>query len=156
MQSEDRKLEEFVAMCRRAGLKATQQRMEIFRELMRSTEHPDAETLCKRVRQRVPSLSLDTLYRTLRMLEEKGVIHRVRWGGERARFDPDTKPHHHFICTVCGRIEDVHTDAFDHLPTPVEVEDIGQVDTTYIELRGRCRSCQEKEMAAAGSDPGDA
>ena len=135
---------EFVDACRRQGVKATHQRTEILRELVRTEEHPDAETLYARVRRRIPALSLDTVYRTLRMLEEKGVIGRVGSIRERARFDANTRRHHHFVCSACGRIGDFYSADLDHLPVPQDVNAMGRVETVYVELRGRCRTCQAK------------
>jgi len=143
MQSTDEKLAELVTLCREAGLKATHQRLEIFRELVQTDEHPDAETLYARVRERIPSLSLDTMYRTLRMLEEKGIISRVGCIKERARFDSNRKPHHHFVCSACGLIADFYSDALDHFPIPPQVSRMGGVDTVHVELRGKCTACRE-------------
>jgi len=137
-----RSVAEFVDACRRQGVKATHQRAEIFRELVGTTEHPDAETLYRRVRQRIPAISLDTVYRTLKLLEDKGIIARVRSMGDRARFDANTDRHHHFVCCECGIIGDFYSDVLDRFPVPREVAEIGCVDGVYVELRGRCRKCQ--------------
>jgi Fur family peroxide stress response transcriptional regulator len=143
-QKTARSVAEFVDACRRQGVKATHQRTEILRELVGTTEHPDAETLYRRVRQRIPAISLDTVYRTLKLLEDKGIIARVRSLGNRARFDANTDRHHHFVCCECGMIGDFYSDALDHFPVPREVAEIGCVDGVYVELRGRCRKCQRK------------
>ena len=72
-----RRIEGFTALCRAEGLKVTHQRTEIYRELARTDEHPDALAIYRRVRRRIPSISFDTVYRALRLLENKGVIRRV-------------------------------------------------------------------------------
>ncbi len=135
---------DFLESCRNQGIKATHQRMEILRELVDTDEHPDAETLYKRVRRRIPTISLDTVYRTLRLLEDKGVIARVGSAQERARFDAHTDRHHHFVCTECGLIGDVYSEALDRFAAPPEVSAMGSVDGVYVELRGRCRKCQQE------------
>lgn len=137
-----RSVAEFVDACRRQGVKATHQRTEILRELVGTTEHPDAETLFRRVRQRIPAISLDTVYRTLKLLEDKGIISRVRSMGDRARFDANTDRHHHFVCCECGMIGDFYSDVLDRFPVPRKVAEMGCVDGVYVELRGRCRKCQ--------------
>ncbi|MDX9981465.1 MAG: Fur family transcriptional regulator [Lentisphaeria bacterium] len=96
----------FAERCREAGLKATHQRIEIYRELCRTDEHPDAETIYRRVKDRMSAISFDTVYRTLKTLEEKGLIARVGSPLERFRFDANLESHQHFICNVCGRIID--------------------------------------------------
>ncbi|MBT3192261.1 MAG: transcriptional repressor [Verrucomicrobia bacterium] len=140
----DQRVKSFIAACRQHGIKATQQRMEILRELASTEEHPDAETVFARVRKRLPTISLDTVYRTLRTLEENEIISRVGSMRERARFDANTAPHHHFVCSDCGLIGDFYCDELQGFPPPPEVADMGSVDSVYIELRGRCRACQIK------------
>lgn len=133
---------DFAAACRRQGIKATRQRLEILRELAATGEHPDAETIFRRVRKRIPAISLDTVYRTLRTLEEKSVIARVPSLKDRARFDANLDRHHHFVCAVCGRIDDFYSAALDGFVPPRAVADLGAVESVHVELRGRCRKCQ--------------
>ena len=138
----EKQVESFLASCRRHGIRVTHQRTEILRELASTEEHPDAETLYRRVRRRIPAMSLDTVYRTLRMLEYKGVISRVGSVRDKARFDANTDRHHHFVCCECGMIGDFYSDVLDRFPVPREVAEMGSVDGVYVELRGRCRKCQ--------------
>jgi Fur family peroxide stress response transcriptional regulator len=140
----EKRVADFVKVCRRQGVKATHQRTEILRELAGMAEHPDAETIHARVRQRIPAISVDTVYRTLRLLEDRGVIARVGSMRDRARFDANTDRHHHFVCTECGLIGDFYSEALDRFQVPREVAEIGSVDGVYVELRGRCRKCQLK------------
>lgn len=137
----DRRIQEFVEACRTHGIKTTNQRMEILQELASSDQHPDAESLFLGVRKRLPSLSLDTVYRTLRLFEERGIISRVGSTKERARFDANSERHHHFICTECGMIGDFYSKELDRLQPPSEVEAFGTTDSVYIELRGICKAC---------------
>ena len=146
----ERRVAEFLELCRRQGVKATHQRTEILRELAGSAEHPDAETILSRVRQRFPTVSVDTVYRTLKLLEDKGVIARVGSMRDRARFDANTDRHHHFVCTECGMIGDFYSDAMDQLPVPREVSEMGSVQGVYVELRGICRTCKQKAVKAEG------
>jgi len=136
----------FLDICRRQGVKATHQRTEILRELAGSDEHPDAETILTRVRQRIPAISVDTIYRTLKLLEDKGVIARVGPMRDRARFDANKDRHHHFVCTECEMIGDFYSDALDRFPVPREVSEMGCVEGVYVELRGICRQCKQKAM----------
>ncbi|MEA3546759.1 MAG: Fur family transcriptional regulator, partial [Thermodesulfobacteriota bacterium] len=96
----------FEQACRAAGLKLTHQRLEIFRELAISTDHPSAETLYKRLKKRLPTISLDTIYRTLSTLEEKKLIKRVQTLENQARFEAQMTQHHHLICDKCKQIID--------------------------------------------------
>jgi len=146
----EKRVAEFLKVCRRQGIKATHQRTEILRELAGSEEHPDAETILVRVRQKIPAISVDTVYRTLRLLEDSGVIARVGSMRDRTRFEANTERHHHFVCTECGMIGDFYSDAMDRLPVPREVSEMGSVEGVYVELRGICQNCKQKATRTEG------
>ncbi len=143
MQKQDSGLETFKVRCRAAGLRATPQRLEILRELMATEEHPDAETLFRRVRRRLPTISLDTVYRTLWSLEEKGLIACVGAPVERYRFDGNLRKHHHFVCTRCGAVRDFYSDRFDGLSAPAAVKELGEPESIQVEVRGVCAACRK-------------
>ena len=142
-------LADFLKLCRRRGIKATHQRAEIYTELARTDEHPDADTVYRRVRKRVPTISLDTVYRTLHVLEAKGVISRIGALGERTRFDANTDRHHHFVCTGCGLVRDFYSTELDSFSAPREVAAMGAVKSVYIQLRGLCKRCARKRGGSA-------
>ena len=140
-----RRLGRFRDVCRHAGMKLTHQRTEIFREVARTDDHPDAQTIYGRVRERIPAVSLDTVYRNLWLLDDLGLITTVGPPRERARFDGNTAPHHHFICSQCGMAQDFYSREFDELRPPSEVEAMGSVQATHVELRGLCLRCRKQE-----------
>lgn len=140
----DKRIKALADVSRLYGVKATHQRTEIYRELVRTDEHPDAETVYTRVRRRIPAISLDTVYRTLRLLEKKGIISRVGCLGERTRFDANTDRHSHFVCTKCGFIGSFHQDEWNHFRAPSEVESMGTVNSIHVELTSLCKACQGK------------
>jgi Fur family peroxide stress response transcriptional regulator len=140
----DRRTRVFSGVCRRYGVKATHQRTEIYRELARTNEHPNAETIYARVRKRVPAISLDTVYRTLRLLEKKGLISRVGSLGEKTRFDANIDRHHHFVCTECGFMGDFYSEEWNDFRAPSDVMAMGTVNSIHVELRGLCKACQMK------------
>ncbi|HZK28792.1 MAG TPA: transcriptional repressor [Clostridia bacterium] len=152
MQKEqiEKRVAEFLKLCRQQNVKATHQRTEILRELAANEEHPDAETILVRVREKIPAISVDTVYRTLRLLEDRGVIARVGSVRDKARYDANTDRHHHFVCTACGMIGDFYSDAMDRVPVPLEVAEMGSVEGVYVELRGICRTCKQKAMSTEG------
>jgi len=138
------RLAAFADACRQHGIKATHQRMEILRHLAGTEEHPDAETVYRNVRKRMPALSLDTVYRTLKLFEEKGMIVRMGAMKERARFDANTSRHHHFVCTQCGLVRDFCEETFNNLKASQEVPEAGCVHSVHVELRGLCRTCRTR------------
>ena len=141
----ERRVQAFVRTCRQQGLKITHQRMEIFRELAASAAHPDAETVFQAVSQRVPSISPDTVYRTLATLEVEGLIRKVSPLVEKARYDANTERHHHFICTVCGLVRDFYSADLDDLPIPPVVKTLGEIESAQVEVRGICSACAQRK-----------
>ena len=143
----ERRMIRFEQVCRGAGVKLTHQRMEIFREVARTDDHPDAETVYRAVRKRIPTVSLDTVYRALWLFGDLGLITPLGPPRERTRFDANLRRHHHFVCRRCGLTRDFYSDAFDELRLPQSVRTIGSVETTHVEARGVCRKCATKEEA---------
>ena len=140
----EKRVAHFVERCRRLGIRVTHQRLEVFRELAGSEDHPSADCVFRSVRRRVPTVSLDTIYRTLNMLAEEGVIARVGALSDRARFDGNADRHHHFVCTKCGLIRDLYCRDFDDLSPPQGVSSMGKVKSIHVEIRGVCSSCASK------------
>lgn len=138
----EERLRHFRESCRRRGLKMTPQRLEIFRELAATSDHPSVETVHQRIRERMPSVSLDTVYRTLATLQEHGFVSRVEVLDDRARYDANLERHHHFVCVRCQQVTDVVWPELDDMPFPAEAQGWGDVDRVYAEIRGACGSCR--------------
>ncbi|HRR29610.1 MAG TPA: Fur family transcriptional regulator, partial [Victivallales bacterium] len=147
MQNKTKKqnsIQKFRKLCRDSGLKFTQQRFEIFNELIISTVHPDAMIIFKNIRKKIPSISFDTVYRTLRTFEEKGIIKLIGVWGDKQRFDGNNEKHHHFICLACGKILDINDNEIDNLVIPREVYKVGYPKYIHVEIRGICSDCNCK------------
>ena len=134
----------FERVCRDAGIRLTHQRLEIFREVAQSVDHPDAEMVCRRVRERMPTVSLDTVYRTLWLLNAHHLINTLGPSRERARFDANLARHHHFVCVRCGSTRDFHSEELNELKLPSSARAFGRIETTLVEVRGVCRECSGK------------
>jgi len=129
---------------RHAGVKLTHQRLEIFREVAKSGDHPDAETVFKGVRERLPMISLDTVYRTLWLLLDLGLLTTLGPPKGRVRFDANMSSHHHFVCMKCGMTRDFCSKKFDQLKIPDTVKTLGSVQITQVQVRGICLRCSKK------------
>jgi Fur family transcriptional regulator, peroxide stress response regulator len=141
----DRRLDRLASTVRAAGVKLTHQRLEVFRELASSLEHPDAEAVFRAVRKRVPTLSIDTVYRTLWMLSNLGLVTTLGPRRESVRFDANLDHHHHYVCVRCGLARDFVSADLDALGIPDAVKALGRVVTTQVEVRGVCRRCAMTE-----------
>ena len=142
-----KRMQRFEQICRESGIKLTHQRIEIFRELAQSGEHPDAESVYQEVRKRMPTVSMDTVYRTLWMLNDLGLISTLGPARERTRFDANLKRHHHFVCVRCGLMRDFNSDDLDGLNVQKSVMEVGEAESTHIEVRGVCHECANKGKA---------
>lgn len=130
---------------RELGFKLTHQRLEIFHVVATAENHPSAEEVYKRVRPKMPTISFDTVYRTLAFFERQGVIDRVQHLDDRTRYDPNTSPHYHLVCTRCKKIQDLYWPTLDDLEIPEETSGWGEIKGKYLELRGICQECLDKE-----------
>jgi Fe2+ or Zn2+ uptake regulation protein len=89
------------------GLRATSQRLVIHDALVRARRHVTAEQVREAVAHRLPGVSLPTVYATLDLLEELGLVRRLRAGAGAVLYDPRAEPHEHAVCRVCGAVEDL-------------------------------------------------
>lgn len=137
-------LRRFGDACREAGLKLTHQRLEIFGELVRSPDHPSAEALHQRLRRKIPTLSLDTVYRTLATFARHGMIKKVETVESQARYEVTLVRHHHLICSRCNTIMDFQWPLVDEAALPEEVTGWGRVDNRSVVVYGTCKNCLKR------------
>ncbi len=137
-------LEQLKQLCNEAGIKLTHQRLEIFRELMAVSDHPSAELIHKRLHQKLPTIAIDTVYRTLATFNELGLVKKLHIMNERTLFDTNLDIHHHFICLSCKKVSDIYWSDFDNTMLPGVVEGMGMVQSRHLEIHGVCNSCLNK------------
>ena len=140
-----RRMEQYRDGCSKAGVKLTYQRFVIMEELARTHGHPDTEMIHHAVRQRIPMISLDTVYRTLWLLRDLKLIESLGSIQDRVRFDANPNPHHHFVCSRCGDTHDFYYEKFNQLSVPATVFEMGSVETIRVEMRGQCNRCNLTE-----------
>ncbi len=131
---------------RELGLKLTPQRLAILEVLEGNTEHPSAEDIYKQLKSRYPSLSLTTVYNTLEVLAGAGELQEIRIRANKRHFDPNPAPHGHFLCRICGAIDDVETG-------PLEIQAPLQTKGYFVEkyapyFYGICPRCRERDRGS--------
>src|SRR4028118_2321432 len=93
------------ALCTAKGLRITEQRRTIARILSEAEDHPDVETLHERAAAVDPKISIATVYRTVRLFEEAGILERHEFGDGRSRYEAASDEHHdHLIDVETGRV----------------------------------------------------
>jgi Fur family peroxide stress response transcriptional regulator len=143
-QNSEARMNTFRAKCREAGLRITPQRMAVYKVLMESTAHPSAEAVFRQVRQTFPSISLDTVNRTLLTLSDMGLAFVVEGSGDAKRFDANLKNHQHFKCLKCKRIIDFHHEAFDRIEVPQNLTARFTVLRKTVYVEGLCDRCSKR------------
>jgi Fur family peroxide stress response transcriptional regulator len=131
-------------ICRREGLALTAQRRAILDELCGRTDHPTADDLYEAIQPRVPGLSRTTVYRVLDTLVDLGVLKKVAHSGGAARFDPNTKRHHHLICESCGDLGDLPSSLVPDIPVGRVPSEGFEIRDYSIQFTGLCARCRKK------------
>jgi len=98
---------ELAELLRERGLRATSQRVVMHRLLRDRDRHVSAEELLSEASEKLPGVSLPTVYATLELFEQLGIVRRVNGGGGTLLWDTRAEAHGHMICSRCGRIEDM-------------------------------------------------
>jgi Fe2+ or Zn2+ uptake regulation protein len=129
---------------RAAGHRVTLPRLLVHRHLRRGDRHLTAEQLHSELAPQHPSLSPATVYATLDLLEDLGLVRRVNTAGGSTIYDTRTRSHHHVVCRHCGRIEDIDA-AIDAEPARRAAAATGfTIDHAELQLTGLCRACQAR------------
>lgn len=145
----DPKMEAFCQRCRQARRKVTPQRMAVYKALLETKEHPSAETVFRRIRWAFPSISLDTVNRTLLTLNDMGVAFIVEGSGDAKRYDANLEVHQHFKCVACRRIIDFRHPPFDEIDIPKNLKARFSVLRATVYLEGLCNACRRDAKSAA-------
>ncbi len=103
-------------LCIEKGLKMTDQRRVIARVLSESQDHPDVEAVHRRATSIDPNISIATVYRTVRLFEEAGILAKHDFGDGRARYEETPDEHHdHLIDIQSGQVIEFHNDEIEEL-----------------------------------------
>ncbi len=137
----DQVISSFIKKCEENNLKVTPQRIAIYKELVKSKNHPSINHIYERIKPLYPTISLDTINRTLLTFAEIGIANIVEGSGSPKRFDPNIENHHHFICLNCNTIIDFSSNYFDNIEIPKELEENTKVIRKKIVLEGFCSKC---------------
>ena len=140
-------------MRRATHKRATRQLEAVFQALQGDPTHPFADEIYRRVRKKLPRISLATVYRNLQRLAEDGKIHTVLLGERVARYDPETSDHDHFICESCGRVIDLFLERDRQVDLTPLVSDGYIVTTHNLTVYGFCQVCAGQGETAESPRP---
>lgn len=120
-----------------SGLRMTRQRQEVYRTLMQERNHPTANDVFMRVKDRLPNISLATVYNCLEALVQHGIIRQVNFERESSRYCPNLSEHGHFHDAVTGVIHDVDFKPGINLSDVLQLPPGAMIEDVEITLRGK-------------------
>ncbi len=123
------------------GIKPSYQRIKVFDYLLKNRNHPTVDKIYKELISEIPTLSKTTVYNTLKLFHEKGIVLIINIEDNETRFDADISNHGHFKCKICGDINDFELEKNNiNLPKLKEYA----IDEQHIYLKGVCPNCKKK------------
>ena len=143
-------LEEFKNIIKADGLKFTSQREAILQTLYENPQHFTSENLYMLVKQKHPDLNIGiaTVYRTLALLEESGLVSSISLGIQGKKFEIANKPHHdHLICEACGKIIEFENEKIEELQHQIAKENDFILTDHLMQLYGICPECRKKKTS---------
>jgi len=134
----------------------TRQRRVILEVLEKLNSHPTADEVYEAVRERLPRISLSTVYHNLELLCDRGMIQMLEVGCSKKHFDCDTRDHYHVRCARCGRVENLPIEPFSYLERALRHLSDYEVTGHKLELIGICPQCRQKEAEEDSSSDAEA
>ena len=130
------------------GVKPSLQRIAIMGYLMEHLTHPTADTIFNDLYHSIPTLSKTTVYNTLKLLEEHGVILAINIDEKNTRYDADISLHAHFKCKKCGCVKDFPLENISVLKNVNDSEDF-VITECQVYFKGYCKQCKETDVIAS-------
>lgn len=132
----------------------TGQRRVIARVLSDAGDHPDVEELYRRAAARDPRISIATVYRTVRLFEERGILERRDFGGGRARYEPTEHGHHHHLIDIdTGRVIEFSDADHDRVLAAIAAQLGFELVSHRLELFGRRHAAPGRAASHPTSEP---
>lgn len=132
------------SLLREKGFKVTPQRLAIYKVLANSKAHPSAEMIFQQLQPYYPTMSLATVYKTVEILKEIGLIQVLNAGEDSFRYDADTSMHTHIRCLQCGRVDDLHDIDLVSFVGEVAQKTQYRLAGQQFYFYGYCPACQGK------------
>jgi len=122
--------------------RTTKQRKAIINFLSNNKTHPTADVIYEGVKKEIPNISIGTIYRNLRVLEENGLVTAVGVQGNLGRYEEKQENHYHFRCEKCGKVFDINETVDEELNERVAGRTGLKIHSHQLEFRGLCKDCQ--------------
>lgn len=126
-------------------LRHSKQRDRIYEYLLYTKIHPSADMIYEDLRLEMPNLSLGTVYRNLKVLEEMGKVRRVTTLQNMERYDAVCHDHGHFVCENCGCVKNLKSLDMEEINHICGADALGTINRMNITLSGICKECIEQQ-----------
>ena len=133
-------------MLRDRGFKVTPQRLAIYDILAKTKAHPSAEMIFSELQPLYPTMSLATVYKTIDILNEIGLVQILNVGEDSFRYDAETDNHPHVRCLDCNRVDDLHGADVSAFVDTVSSSTSYQLTGQQFYFFGICPECQQKKI----------
>ena len=137
-----------IVALRRKGYKATPQRIAICRFALHSRDHPSAKRVFNKIRETYPTVSLATVYTTLEILKELGLVQELNFPQGQTRFDSYMKPHINLVYLRCGNIRDLDGLTAQEIVGRVASAAKFTVTGQRLDLYGVCEKCKTRSLSS--------
>ncbi len=135
-------------LLRGKGFKVTPQRLAVYEALSKTKAHPNAEAIYNELQPHYPTMSLATVYKTLDILSEIGLIQILNVGEESFRYDANTDSHPHVRCMACGRVDDIFDVDDAAFMDKIAEKTAYRISGKQFYFYGICPECQKKMKSA--------
>lgn len=133
----------FRSICERAGVAVTHQRQVIYETLQSIRGHPSPEEVYARVKKKVPSVSLATVYKNIHLFIESGIFREVSLHHGSLRVETNAKPHYHLVCTSCKSITDIDAEELGFTSQARKLKGGFLAQRYSVDVLGLCPNCQK-------------
>jgi Fur family transcriptional regulator, peroxide stress response regulator len=143
---------ELITALKQAGFRLTPQRVALARILVEEQTHLTVEQIYSQLRGQFPTTSLATVYKTIAVLKDLGLVHEIRVGDNHTRYDGSHhSSHSHLICTHCKVVIDAQSTDLDLLATQAAKRSGYRIEAVRLDFFGVCPDCQAKEYSNSNS-----
>lgn len=134
---------ELTKILKENNYKVTPQRLAVFNILKNTKEHPCADSIYNELQPMYPTMSLATVYKSLEVFKDLGLVQELNVGEGSFRYDANTKQHPHIICSKCGRVDDISDDMIFDLTDTVESKTGYKLIWQQLYFFGHCPNCKK-------------
>lgn len=142
----ERTREDFRQLCAEHGIAMTHQRQVLYEVMQGMEGHPSPEEVYDHVKEKVPAISLATVYKNIHLFVESGIFRKMSLHHGSVRVEMNHEDHHHMVCSKCKMITDIGEHELGLAPTRRRLADGFLVERYSVDVIGLCSNCQTEHV----------